>query len=68
LADKYEIGQLLQLKKKHPCGEDKWEIVRLGADVKLKCSGCGRMVFLEREELTRRTKKILGRSEEKDNG
>jgi hypothetical protein len=59
MADRYEIGQHLQLKKRHPCGQDQWEVIRLGADVKLRCTGCGRMVFLEREELLKRTKKVI---------
>ena len=36
------------LKKPHPCGENRWEVTRLGADVKLKCLGCGHVIMLDR--------------------
>ena len=44
----YEIGDLVQLKKPHPCGTKDWEIIRVGADFKLKCCGCGHIVMVER--------------------
>ena len=39
----YTLGDRLVLKKGHPCGTNDWEVVRLGADIKLKCTGCGRL-------------------------
>ena len=47
------------LKKPHACGENLWEIVRVGADVKLKCTACGRVVMLDRLEFLKRAKKLL---------
>lgn len=55
-----ELGQLVALKKGHPCGENRWEVVRLGADIGLKCCGCGRKIMLSRAELERRYKETLG--------
>lgn len=55
------IGDTLVLKKGHPCGENHWEIVRLGSDVKLKCLGCERVVMLDRPTLLKRIKKINGK-------
>lgn len=49
--EKYNVGDILKLKKKHPCGSDTWEIVRYGADVKLKCTGCERIIMVPRVEL-----------------
>ena len=46
-----EIGQKVTLKKQHPCGGYDWEIVRVGADVKIKCLTCGHVVMLSREKL-----------------
>lgn len=56
---KYEISDKVVLKKGHPCGENLWEIVRLGADIKLKCTGCGRLVMIPRVEFNKKIKKII---------
>jgi hypothetical protein len=53
------VGDHVRLRKPHPCGSTDWHIVRLGADVGLKCDGCGRKVLLPRAEAERRIKKIL---------
>ena len=37
----YEVGDIVKLKKPHPCGSHEWEILRVGADFRLKCTGCG---------------------------
>ncbi|HIT38338.1 MAG TPA: DUF951 domain-containing protein [Candidatus Onthousia faecipullorum] len=55
----YKLGDRLVLKKGHPCGTNDWEIVKLGADIKLKCTGCGRLVFIPRIELNKKIKKII---------
>ena len=53
------LGDLVQMRKAHPCGSDRWVITRTGADVKLRCEGCGRIVMLDRPEFEKRVKKIL---------
>ncbi len=58
------LGDILVLKKGHPCGENKWEIVRFGADCKIKCLGCGRIVLIDRPTLKKRIKKVVGRQNE----
>lgn len=55
----YNIGDKVILKKGHPCGTNEWEIVRVGADIKIKCCGCGRMIFVPRVEFNKKIKKIL---------
>mgnify|MGYP005956826645 FL=1 len=45
---KFEVGDVVKLKKPHPCGSHEWEILRVGADFRLKCTGCGREVLLPR--------------------
>ena len=44
----YEVGDIVTLKKKHPCGSSDWEILRVGADFKLKCMGCSHEIMVKR--------------------
>ena len=53
------IGDVIQTRKPHPCGSSEWTVTRTGADVKIKCSGCGRIVMLDRETFLKRRKKII---------
>ncbi|MDU5236974.1 MAG: DUF951 domain-containing protein [Finegoldia magna] len=55
---KYKLNDIVTLKKGHPCGENKWEILRTGADIKLKCLGCDKIVWLTRLEFNKRIRKI----------
>jgi hypothetical protein len=52
------VGDVLVLKKKHPCGSECWEVLRIGADFKLRCTGCGHEVMGERRKFERQIKKI----------
>lgn len=54
-------GDVVRLKKGHPCGANAWEVMRLGMDVKLRCTGCGHVVRLERVRFERRVRAVLGR-------
>ena len=51
----------VRLRKPHPCGSSDWRVIRLGADIGLKCEGCGRRVLLSRAEAEQRIKQILSR-------
>lgn len=53
----YSVGDKIITKKKHPCGGDSWTIVRTGADFKIRCDKCGRVVMLSTEEFNRAVKK-----------
>ena len=53
------IGDVIQTKKPHPCGSSEWTVTRTGADIKIKCSGCGRIVLLDRETFLKRRKKVI---------
>ena len=53
-----QIGDVVQMKKKHPCGSDLWIVTRVGADYKIKCKGCGRVVMLPFEEFVRKVKRV----------
>jgi hypothetical protein len=54
-----KLGDVLELKKPHPCGTNRWEVMRLGMDIRVQCEGCGRSVLLPRDKLERRIRKFL---------
>ena len=56
----YELNQVVTLKKQHPCGGKDWKIVRMGVDVKLQCTTCGRYVNLTHDALKKSVKTIVG--------
>lgn len=54
----YDLGDIVTLKKGHPCGENQWKIIRKGADMKLECLGCNRQIWLSRIDFEKRVRKI----------
>jgi hypothetical protein len=60
----FRIGDVLRLRKAHPCGGFEWEVVRLGADIGLRCLTCGRRVLLERSVLEKRLKAFVSQGTE----
>ncbi len=52
----YEIGDIVKLKKTHPCGNHEWEILRVGADFRLKCLGCGHQMMVTRQLVEKNTR------------
>ena len=59
MIEEYKLGDIVEMKKGHPCGENKWEIIRVGADIKIKCVGCGRIIMLQRRKFEKDAKKLL---------
>jgi len=57
------VGDVVRLRRAHPCGTDTWLIDRLGADIGLRCQGCGRHVLLERRQLERRLAAFVERGD-----
>ena len=55
----YNLGTKVIMKKNHPCGANEWEIIRLGADIKIKCLNCNRTLFMPRIEFNKKLKKII---------
>ena len=55
----YKLIDIVIMKKPHPCGSNKWQIVRVGADIKIKCLNCGRTIMLERVEFNKKIKKVV---------
>lgn len=62
-----EIGDIVTLKKQHPCGSSDWEILRVGMDFRLKCCGCGHLVMIPRKQAERSIRKITKLSEPSNN-
>lgn len=58
------VGDTLLMKKKHPCGSDSFAVLRIGADFRIRCIGCGREVMLERVKVEKNIKKIIRESAE----
>lgn len=56
---KFNVGDNILMKKKHPCGSDIFKILRIGSDIRISCSGCGRDITLPRETLEKSVKKIV---------
>ncbi len=57
--DDIRLGDTVTTKKAHPCGTNEWLVIRIGADIKIKCNGCGRIVMMDRADFLKRRKKVL---------
>lgn len=68
MIDAFSLGDTVQMKKPHACGSNAWEITRVGADIKIRCLSCGRIVMLDRQDFMRSAKKILSHIEETVDG
>ena len=58
------VGDLVKMRKPHPCGNDLWKITFVGSDIKMRCEKCERIVMLERPVFEKRLKKIVQSAEE----
>ncbi len=61
---RYNIGDIVKMKKLHPCGSDKWEVTRTGMDFRIKCLGCNRHVMLSRPDFEKAVKAVVERKEQ----
>ena len=59
MIENFSLGDIVQMKKQHPCGTYNFEIIRVGADIKIKCTGCGRIVMIPRSKFVKGAKKIV---------
>ena len=59
MPDRFAIGDVVEMKKPHPCGSKEWEVLRTGADFRIKCKGCGHTVMIPRTKFEKGVKKIL---------
>lgn len=61
MIENFELGDIVEMKKEHPCGEKNFEIIRVGADVKIKCTKCGRIIMIPRIKFQKGAKKLIGK-------
>lgn len=64
----FELGDVVQMKKPHPCGTNEWEIIRMGMDIRIKCVHCRHSVLIPRPEFERKMKKVLRSKQQADEG
>ena len=60
MQEKLNINDIIIMKKPHACGENRWQVIRLGVDIKLKCIKCGHEILMDRLELYKKIKKKAG--------
>ncbi|ALJ30987.1 hypothetical protein AKUA1202_02610 [Apilactobacillus kunkeei] len=60
----YSLNDVVMMKKAHPCGENSWKIIRMGADIKIECQKCGHVVMLPRREFEKKMKKVIQSTQE----
>lgn len=65
---RYNIGDVVSMKKQHPCGGNEWEILRIGMDFRIRCLKCGRMVMLPRAKFEKRVKSLIRSGQEEEEG
>mgnify|MGYP000839550648 FL=1 len=62
----YDLHDIVEMKKPPPCGENRWEIIRMGMDIKIQCTKCGRLIMLQRREFDKKMKKVLEKAPRED--
>lgn len=60
---KLEVGDIVKMKKQHPCGSREWELLRVGMDLKMKCMGCGHQVMLARSQVEKNIRQVISKEE-----
>jgi hypothetical protein len=60
----YDLNDIVEMKKEHPCRKSKqWRIIRMGADIKIKCLGCGAAVMFDRSEFEKKLKRVVEKAQ-----
>ncbi|MDB5085856.1 MAG: hypothetical protein JWN30_2742 [Bacilli bacterium] len=59
----FQLGDVVQMKKQHPCGGNAWEIIRMGMDIRIKCETCGRSVLMPRVQFEKDMRKVIPKRE-----
>jgi hypothetical protein len=62
----FDLNDIVEMKKPHPCGTNRWKIIRMGMDIRVKCEGCSHSVLIPRKEFARKVKKILVKCEKSE--
>lgn len=64
MKNNYKLNDIVEMKKPHACQTNKWQISRVGVDIKIKCLNCNREIMMDRLEFEKKLKKILGGNNE----
>lgn len=59
----FRVGDIVKMKKQHPCGTNKWQVLRIGMDFRIKCLNCGRSIMMPRWKFEKRVREILEKAE-----
>ena len=62
----YDKGDIVMMKKAHPCGTNRWKITRVGADIKIECQGCGHIVMMTLQKFDKGLKKVIEKADQDD--
>lgn len=60
----FDLHDIVEMKKPHPCGENRWKIIRMGMDIRIKCQGCNHSVMIPRRQFVRKMKKVVEKADE----
>lgn len=55
----FQLNDIVEMKKAHPCGVNRWQVIRMGMDIRIKCQGCGHSVLMPRQKFERKLKKVI---------
>ncbi|MGF2618417.1 DUF951 domain-containing protein [Rossellomorea vietnamensis] len=55
----FQLNDVVEMKKPHPCGVNRWKVIRMGMDIRIKCQGCDHSIMLPRREFSKKMKKVL---------
>ena len=64
MKNNYKLGDIVEMKKPHACQTNKWQITRMGVDIKIKCVNCNREIMMDRLEFDKKLKKLIGGNDE----
>ncbi|SHO49209.1 DUF951 domain-containing protein [Anaerocolumna xylanovorans] len=59
-----KVGDVVKLKKQHPCGSYLWEVLRIGMDFRLKCEGCGHQIMIPRKQVEKNLRQLIRKDDE----
>ncbi|MBI5975060.1 DUF951 domain-containing protein [Staphylococcus canis] len=69
MSSKYELNDIVEMKKQHACGTNRFRIIRMGADIRIKCEHCQRSIMMPRAEFNKKLKRVIEKAntDEKEN-
>ncbi|GBF11544.1 DUF951 domain-containing protein [Tepidibacillus infernus] len=62
----FDLNDIVEMKKPHPCGTNAWKVIRMGMDIRIKCTGCNHSVLIPRREFERKLKKVVQKGEKEE--